>query len=296
VADPLMPRLGSRARKLPPCGGAAQAIRASLLANATTISLRWKPRSIMPFSQHPSGVSLCDNDGSASLAPWTSRVRKQVLPRLEIPISCGLPPVVCCRGTSPSYAPRSLALAKLLASPTAAIRAVALSTSTPGMDLSRRAAASLRTNPMNPLSRASILASVRAIRHAVRPRAGAGVVTMSYPGRPAWHRCRVPACDVPPEKSSRAPAGSTAVVDQAPALGHQARSDAVKRLSVQLLLSSQFDEAHRRTLGSLGDSLSVTIIVLLRFDMRAHVLRRHQPDLVPVCGKPTPRCWAPQHA
>ena len=37
---------------------AAHAIRASLLASATTIALRWTPRSIIPVNQRPNGVSL----------------------------------------------------------------------------------------------------------------------------------------------------------------------------------------------------------------------------------------------
>jgi len=37
-----------------------------LLASATTTALRWTPRSIIPLSHWPNGVSLCDSEGSAA--------------------------------------------------------------------------------------------------------------------------------------------------------------------------------------------------------------------------------------
>ena len=62
----------------------------------------------------------------------------------------------------------------------------------------------------------------------------------------------------------------------------------MERLDVQLLLGLEFDEAHRRARGRLGNPLGITIIVLLRFDIRAHVLRRHKSDLVAVRGEKAP--------
>src|SRR5512143_3129982 len=58
--------------------------------------------------------------------PWISILRKYLLPRLVMPSRRGLPPVVTCRGTSPSQAARSQPRAKVWPSPTAATRAVAL--------------------------------------------------------------------------------------------------------------------------------------------------------------------------
>jgi hypothetical protein len=52
--------------------------------------------------------------------------------------------VVICRGTSPSQAARSRALAESSASPIAAVNAVALSAPMPGIVASRRAGAELR--------------------------------------------------------------------------------------------------------------------------------------------------------
>ena len=78
--------------------------------------------------------------GKAARAPWISILRKYLLPRLVMPSRRGLPPVVACRGTSPSHAARLRPRAKVSASPTAATSAVALRAPIPGMLVSRRAA------------------------------------------------------------------------------------------------------------------------------------------------------------
>src|SRR5206468_12195040 len=66
----------------------------------------------------------------------------KTLPRLLMPSSRGLPPVVICRGTKPSQAARSRPRANVPAVPIAATSAVAFSTPMPGIVASRRAAAS----------------------------------------------------------------------------------------------------------------------------------------------------------
>jgi len=82
----------------------AQAIRASLLARATTTVLPCA-RLSNPRSQLPSGVGVLDSDGRAARAPWMMSLRRYLLPRLVIPSSLGLPPVVAWRGTSPIHFP-----------------------------------------------------------------------------------------------------------------------------------------------------------------------------------------------
>src|SRR3984957_17653798 len=71
----------------------AQAILASLLAKATIATLRWA-RLASPFAHRPSGVSRSATWASAARAPWISCLRRYLLPRLLIPSSFGLPPVV----------------------------------------------------------------------------------------------------------------------------------------------------------------------------------------------------------
>lgn len=107
-------------------------MRASLPAKATVATLRWT-RAMRPRSHAPSGVLLLSSEGRAARAPWISNLRKYLFPRLVMASSLSLPPVVTCRGTSPSHAARSRPRAEVVAFPTAAARAVAISTPMPGM-------------------------------------------------------------------------------------------------------------------------------------------------------------------
>lgn len=78
------------------------------------------------------------------------------VPRLLMPSSFGLPPVVCWRGTRPSQAARSRARVKVLPSSTAARRAVAVIVPMPGIDTRRRAASSARACSTNSRSSAAM--------------------------------------------------------------------------------------------------------------------------------------------
>lgn len=62
-------------------------------ASATTAVLAWA-RDRSPRSQAPRRVSLFLSVGIAALAPWISILRRYLLPRLVMPRSRGLPPVV----------------------------------------------------------------------------------------------------------------------------------------------------------------------------------------------------------
>jgi hypothetical protein len=85
------------------CRNTAQAIRASLLASATTAAFLCI-LVIRPRSHAPTG-----SDSQAALArrPAIKSLRRYLLPRLLIPTRRGLPPVVTCRGTKPSHAAKS---------------------------------------------------------------------------------------------------------------------------------------------------------------------------------------------
>ena len=80
-------------------------MRAILAASATTTVLECALAS-RPRSHWPSRVLLRLKVGKAARAPWISILRKYLLPRLVMPSRRGLPPVVACRGTSPSQAAR----------------------------------------------------------------------------------------------------------------------------------------------------------------------------------------------
>src|SRR3954469_18027670 len=118
-------------------------VRASLAASATTTVFTCA-RAVRLRSQLPSGVSLLESVGRAARAPWISILRRYPLPRLLIPSSFGLPPLVICRGTNPSQAARSRPRPKVSALPIAATSAVAFSGPIPGIVNSSRAASSVR--------------------------------------------------------------------------------------------------------------------------------------------------------
>lgn len=75
------------------------------------------------------------------------------------------------------------------------------------------------------------------------------------------------------------------LVHQHGAHADQPRPDPVQALHVELLLRLQRHEAHGRARGRLGDRLGIAVVVLLRLDVGADVLGRHQPDGVPLHGE-----------
>ena len=81
---------------------------------------------------------------------------KVLVASLADPGRRGLPPVVDWRGTRPSHAARSRPRAKELALPTAAIRAVAIVTPTPGMDVNRRASSFSLAQDTNSASKSAM--------------------------------------------------------------------------------------------------------------------------------------------
>jgi hypothetical protein len=54
----------------------------------------------------------------------------------------------------------------------------------------------------------------------------------------------------------------------------------VQDQDVELSLALERDEPHRRPSRRHGDRRSVAVILLLRLDIGANILRRHQPHLV----------------
>jgi hypothetical protein len=61
----------------------------------------------------------------------------------------------------------------------------------------------------------------------------------------------------------------------------------VQALHVELRLALERHKPHRRSGRSLSNRFGVAVVVLLRFDVGAHILGRHQPDLVTVLAKQT---------
>lgn len=68
---------------------------------------------------------------SRTLAAWINRVRRYLLPRLEMRPRIDRPPVLCCRGTKPSQAPKSRPDSKASPVPIAATMPVEITGPTP---------------------------------------------------------------------------------------------------------------------------------------------------------------------
>jgi hypothetical protein len=54
----------------------------------------------------------------------------------------------------------------------------------------------------------------------------------------------------------------------------------VQALHVELHLALELDKPHGWSRRCFGNCFGIPLVVLLRFDIRLHVFRRHQPDLV----------------
>ena len=68
-------------------------------------------------------------------------------------------------------------------------------------------------------------------------------------------------------------------------LADQSLTHTMQCLQVELIGSLRRHELHRWRLHRLGDRLRVAEVVLLAFRIGPHVLRRHQPSIVPKCFK-----------
>ena len=72
------------------------------------------------------------------------------------------------------------------------------------------------------------------------------------------------------------------MVHQRRAVAHEVVADPVPGLHVELRIGFERHEPHRWAGCRVGDGFGVTVVILLRLDVRAHVFRRHQSDPVPL--------------
>jgi hypothetical protein len=73
----------------------------------------------------------------------------------------------------------------------------------------------------------------------------------------------------------------TDLVDDAGAVADQSLAHPMQRLQVELFGRLGRDELHGWPLYGFGDSLRVAEVVLLPLRIWAHILRRHQPRIMP---------------
>jgi hypothetical protein len=71
------------------------------------------------------------------------------------------------------------------------------------------------------------------------------------------------------------------LIGDAGALADQPLPHSVQRLQVELVDGFRRDKSHRGTLHGLGNRFRVAEVILLSFRIGPHVLRRHQPSVVP---------------
>src|SRR6266436_1556270 len=92
---------------------------------------------------------------------------------------------------------------------------------------------------------------------------------------------------------------STNLVDDCRATHHPTLAHAMQRLHIQLVISLDRHEAHRRPCDSLSNRLGIDVIAFVRFYVRLHILRRYQSHLVslfPQCSAKKMRTSAGLHA
>ena len=242
-----------------------------------------------PSGLSPIGRAACPSRPHAAeplALHGSAALRKYLLPRLLIPSSFGLPPVV-----EPAAEPGGEIAA--------AVEAFRM---TDGGDESRRddradarncrqpaGVLVLLVQRMNSASKAAVRRSSSA--HCVRASSTKGYPrAQSYPAFSSvrtMRNCsslRLPFAPPPPFEQDR-----TQLIDQSRALPHQAVSRSMQRLHVELVLALQFNEPHRRARRRLGDPLGVTIVVLLSLDVGPDIFGRHQPDVVTASADTRPR-------
>ncbi len=66
------------------------------------------------------------------------------------------------------------------------------------------------------------------------------------------------------------------MIDQRGSLCNEARSNPVQRLNIELLLTLEVDDSHCWTRRGFRDALRIPVVVLLRFNIGANILGRHQ--------------------
>jgi hypothetical protein len=73
------------------------------------------------------------------------------------------------------------------------------------------------------------------------------------------------------------------LIDDARALTYRPLAHPVQRLQVELVGRLGCDELHGGALHRLGDRFRITIVVLLTFGIRTHILCWHQPRVMTKC-------------
>src|SRR5260370_27959592 len=102
-----------------------------------------------------------------------------------------------------------------------------------------------------------------------------------------------------PDSDASVEQHSSNLVGDRRATHHPTLAHPVQGLQIQLVISLDRHETHRRPCDSLRDRLGIDVVALVRFHVRLHILRRYQPHLVslfPQCSAKKTRTSAGFHA
>ena len=176
-------------------------MRAILLASATLTSIGGLRASILA-SHDPGAAPLRARHTTSLLAPMIRSRRRDRSPIFVVEPRRCLPPVECCRGTSPSHAAKSRPRLKVSGDGASATSALAISGPIPGIVINRRAVSSSRARRTICASSARIW-SFNCDKVAVRNRRAVRAVSGSAFADPRPSRTvsdRSPSPAVPPRR------------------------------------------------------------------------------------------------
>ena len=270
--------------------------RAILLASAKAATIGGL-RSNMRSSQGFCGAPRRRAQRITAIAPVTSSRRMSRCPIFDVFPSLCFPPEECCRGTNPSHAAKSRPRRNCSIGGAKVSIASAVIGPTPGMVCNCRgmavaldAAASFAETAVRRDVNSSICS--RTMRQMSRARSGRPEPGSSttFANRGMYRPFRR---DVPEFIEVRAQG-----VDRLDPLLHDLLAGAKRHRPGLLVFGHGFDDPHGRTRRRLGDCFRVGGVVFLALDEQLGVMRRDQPDTVPVGGQlscPVMGAWASLH-
>src|SRR5215472_7505583 len=257
-------------------------MRASLLASATARTLwcrRFLAASIQDLSPWRSQLFGLMRTTQAAC---TNKTRRWRLPRFDILPRMVRSPVEICLGTSPSQAAKSRPLPNASPVPMAATIALEMIGPMPGTLINRSQPASRRARgfdlprqSLDPLIEPAPVAgqAFDHPHHACREDIRGHRQNVRQPG--AQEPLPLADCNAALQQEG------ADLIDDAGALADQPLPHAVQRLQVKLAGGLRRHKLHRRPLYRFGDRLRIAEVILLSLGIRAHILRRHQPGIMP---------------
>src|SRR6202167_837870 len=219
-----------------------------------------------------------------------NRVRKYLLPRLLMPSNFCLPPVEYSPGTTPIQADSARPFPNVLALPTAAIRAVAVTGPTPGISVSRWQASFCLavfwiTRSISSIRAASCSSSSLSCASRTRNEPDRFNSASSQDARQLLIQMAAALGHGQPTFQKKPPN----LVHYRRASHHPTLAHAMQSLQVQLLLRLDRHKTHSRSLHRFRNGFGIQVVTLVRLHVGLHVLRRHQPHFMTLFAQRPPQ-------